>query len=109
MNSWLNLSTLQVHVERVCEVWDEPGEDGLTRGMQYPDEPARLRLCQVGVQPHVKQPYVFQDLNLEIQPGEFVAIIGASGAGKTTLLKLLMGLTEPSMGRVEWGDVCALT
>ena len=101
----VNLSTLQVHVERVCEVWDEPGEDGLTRGMQYPDEPARLRLCQVGVQPHVKQPYVFQDLNLEIQPGEFVAIIGASGAGKTTLLKLLMGLTEPSMGRVEWGDV----
>ncbi|MBS1824557.1 MAG: ABC transporter ATP-binding protein [Acidobacteria bacterium] len=43
---------------------------------------------------------VFQDLQLEIQPGERVAIIGESGTGKSTLLHLLGGLDRPTSGGV---------
>lgn len=43
---------------------------------------------------------VLQDVDLTIAPGEFVAITGASGGGKTTLLKLLLGLREPTDGRI---------
>lgn len=39
-----------------------------------------------------------QGLSLDIQAGEFVAIVGPSGCGKTTLLKMLSGLVEPSSG-----------
>ncbi len=43
---------------------------------------------------------VLNDINLDIRPGEFVAIVGASGNGKSTLLNLLTGIDHPSTGEV---------
>ena len=44
---------------------------------------------------------LFEDLNLEIRPGEKVAFVGESGSGKSTLLKLLVGLLKYQQGRIE--------
>lgn len=45
---------------------------------------------------------ILQDLNLHIQPGEMVALVGENGAGKTTLAKLLCRLYDPSQGHIVW-------
>ncbi len=43
---------------------------------------------------------ILKDINLSIDPGEMVAIIGASGTGKTTLLHLFGGLASPDSGSI---------
>ena len=44
--------------------------------------------------------YAFRNVNLQILPGERVAIVGPSGCGKTTMLKVLLGLLPPTEGQV---------
>ena len=44
---------------------------------------------------------VLEDINLHIEPGEFVAVVGRSGCGKSTLLRLIAALDTPGAGRVE--------
>jgi ATPase subunit of ABC transporter with duplicated ATPase domains len=48
--------------------------------------------------------FLFKDLELNIERGEKVAIIGANGVGKTTLLRCLIGELEPDEGTVKWSD-----
>jgi len=46
-------------------------------------------------------------LDLEVRPGEFVALLGPSGCGKSTALRIIGGLTAPSEGVVEWDGATA--
>lgn len=45
--------------------------------------------------------WAIRGVDLEVEPGEFVAVVGASGAGKSTLLRLIAGLESPTEGSVE--------
>lgn len=45
---------------------------------------------------------VLEDLDLDIQAGEFVAIVGRSGCGKSTLLRLIAQLEKPSYGEIKY-------
>ena len=47
---------------------------------------------------------VLAGIDLEIRPGERIALVGENGAGKTTLVKLMMGLYQPTSGRILLGD-----
>jgi putative ABC transport system ATP-binding protein len=64
-------------------------------------EPAVLRLENLTKRYRSDRPPVFEDLNLELAGGEYVAVMGESGVGKSTLLNLLAGLDRPDSGRVR--------
>jgi nitrate/nitrite transport system ATP-binding protein len=48
---------------------------------------------------------ILENINLEIERGEFVAIVGYSGAGKTTLISLIAGLIQPDAGTITLNDL----
>ena len=45
--------------------------------------------------------FAVEAINLNVQQGEFIAIVGPSGCGKSTFMKLTTGLKKPSMGRIR--------
>jgi NitT/TauT family transport system ATP-binding protein len=47
-------------------------------------------------------------LNLEVPPGQFLTVVGASGCGKSTMLSLIAGLDAPTSGRLDVGGTVAL-
>jgi ATP-binding cassette, subfamily B, bacterial len=69
------------------------GAEGLPRGT--------LRFRQVGFRYPGAERAVFDGLDLTIEAGTSLALVGLNGAGKTTLAKLLCGLFEPTSGAVE--------
>jgi len=46
--------------------------------------------------------HALADIDLAVQPGEFLSLLGPSGCGKSTLLRLIAGLGEPSAGTIDW-------
>ena len=47
---------------------------------------------------------VLNNLSLEIEKGDFVALMGPSGSGKTTLLNIIAGIDKPSSGKIIVAD-----
>lgn len=71
--------------------------------IKYDMEPAFqnfIELKNVCFQYRTELGYVLKDVNLKINKGQSVAIIGASGAGKSTLVDVLLGLLEPQEGAI---------
>ena len=46
---------------------------------------------------------VLKDITLQVQPGEFVGVVGPSGSGKSTLLNMITGVDRPTRGEVYVG------
>ncbi len=61
-----------------------------------------LKLENISKQYHSK--VVLENINLDIESGEIVSLLGQSGSGKTTLLNIILGLTKMDSGRILFND-----
>jgi ATP-binding cassette subfamily F protein 3 len=84
---------------------DAPTLERKTIKFRFPQPPRTGRV--VAEVKHVRKAYadnvVYKRLDLVIERGEKIALVGANGAGKSTLLKLLAGVIEPDAGSVKLG------
>ncbi len=72
-------------------------------GFQFRD--VSYAYTETGEDGQAKMHQVLEHLNLDIAPGEKLAVVGANGAGKTTFVKLLCGLLHPQQGEILAGGV----
>src|SRR5205085_6117495 len=97
----LDFRLLELHVERLSDIalsTPEPGHDRLV-GYARPVI-GRIELRNIWFRYAETEPFVLEDINLSVEPGAFVTIMGPSGGGKTTLVKIMLGLLEPTSGEV---------
>src|SRR5690606_456979 len=103
IDRWVEFRMLRLHGERLADiVLAEPEEDPVPARLPPPDQ-ARIEVEGLSFRYAEGEPWVLRDCSFTIEPGESVAITGASGCGKTTLVKLLLGLLKPSEGRIRIG------
>jgi ATP-binding cassette subfamily B protein RaxB len=97
----LDFRLLDLHLERISDIALNPVEAGHDRPL-LGDASIRgaLELRNVSFRYAETDRFVLRDVNLKVEAGAFVTIMGPSGGGKTTLLKIMLGLLEPTSGEV---------
>ncbi|MEU6784301.1 ATP-binding cassette domain-containing protein [Nonomuraea angiospora] len=59
-----------------------------------------MRLSKVSFRYRRRDPFVIEDVDAQLAPGDVIELTGVNGAGKSTLLRLLAGLTRPTTGTI---------
>src|SRR4030095_14569125 len=90
-----------LHLERLSDIALTPIEAGQHDPIAYTRRlEGRIELRNVYFQYAETEPFVLNNINLTIDAGECVTIMGPSGGGKTTLMKIMLGLLQPTSGEV---------
>lgn len=106
IDNLMSMRMISLHVERLsdivladkeytegcCSEWEKYRQGGFSPIIEFDN---------VGFRYGEGTSWVLRNFTMSIQPGEHIAIIGASGCGKSTLAKLLLGLLEPTEGKIR--------
>ncbi|EFW89093.1 ABC transporter ATP-binding protein [Streptococcus equinus] len=94
------LQSAKSSLERIFEVLDEPEEAAEVKEQLTHDLSGQVTFEDVSFQYTPDKPLI-RNFNLDVKPGEMVAIVGPTGAGKTTLINLLMRFYDVTGGSIK--------
>ena len=100
INQAIQFRFLNLHLDRLADIVTAEVETSSAAAPPRLDVRGSMVLRDIDFRYGAADRAVLEGLNLEVQPGEFLAITGASGGGKTTLLRLMLGLRHPTGGTI---------
>ncbi|MCP4656632.1 MAG: peptidase domain-containing ABC transporter, partial [bacterium] len=98
----IQLQLMGSYIDRINDVLENPREQNRREVTQAEKLRGGITLERVSFRYGPTAPLVVDDVSVAIEPGSFVAIVGASGAGKSTLANLLLGLYKPISGGITF-------
>ncbi|GAX42570.1 cyclic nucleotide-regulated ABC bacteriocin/lantibiotic exporter [Tolypothrix sp. NIES-4075] len=100
---WQNFQETALSIERLGDVLDAPQEidEANSKNITLPEIKGTVNYEAISFGFNANVALQLRNINLEINAGSFVGIVGQSGSGKSTLTKLLQRLYEPTSGRVK--------
>jgi ATP-binding cassette, subfamily B, bacterial HlyB/CyaB len=98
---WTNFQQAKLSVERLGDVMNAPIEPYSLTPTRQTSGAGRIEVQGLAFRYADDRPLLYENLNLAIEPGKAVAIMGASGTGKSTLAKLMLGFYQPTAGQIR--------
>ena len=98
---------LGLHLERLSDIAMADQDVSFAQHIPAAPEPlkGKIELRDIRFRYSPSEPLVLDGVNLVVEPGDHIAITGASGGGKSTLVKIMLGLLEPDEGEVLIDDI----
>ncbi len=101
-----DVAALSVRADKIAyyrELYDYPSRFNHGPGCELPKAPVRIEFQDVWYRYDGAEDDTLKGINLVIEEGESLALVGVNGAGKTTLIKLLCGMYAPTGGEILVG------
>jgi subfamily B ATP-binding cassette protein HlyB/CyaB len=97
---WQQFQQASLSVDRLGDLMNAPVEPYSMVPTRDGKKTGKVQIEQLAFKYAEELPLVYENLSLEIEPGQTIGIMGPSGCGKSTLAKLLQGFYQPSAGRI---------
>jgi len=98
---WQEFQQAVIAVRRLGDVMNAPPEPYSTVPARSSNAQGHIEIENLAFRYQEDRPYLFRGLNLTVDAGKAIAIMGPSGSGKSTLAKLLQGFYQPTEGRIR--------
>ena len=103
--SWQRVQLARASLERITDVLQAEPEQSPSVACSLPPLTGALELRNVSFRYDANAPEVIRDVSLCIRAGQKVALVGRTGCGKSTLARLLLGLHQPTAGKILFDGV----
>jgi ATP-binding cassette subfamily B protein RaxB len=104
IDKMIDLRMLNLQGERLADIVLTPPENE-AHGAAAEAIDASLEAREISFRYSDMEPFVLLNCSFTVPPGESVAVVGPSGGGKTTLVKLMLGLLQPTDGKIFVGGL----
>ncbi len=99
VNKAFEFRMLGLHIERIADIIAHEPEVQAGTDVDI-DMKGEVELSDIAFRYGATDRWIFRNLSLKINAGEFVTIVGPSGGGKSTLIKIMLGLAVPEQGSI---------
>jgi subfamily B ATP-binding cassette protein HlyB/CyaB len=97
---WQQFQQARLSVQRLADIMDASAEPQSLQPTRASQRRGRIVIEHLAYRHSERHPWLYEGLNLQLEPGRTIALMGPSGCGKSTLARLLLGFHQPQRGRI---------